>query len=141
MHLKRQIARPQILLFVLSSVTLWNCGGNGSPSYEATKMTLEEQEKSSPTSFLTVEGKTWENLIGQTVIEGDIKSSATIARFKDVVLIVTFFTKTDTHLGSETYVIYEFVNPGQLTHFKIKMDAPSATEKIAIDIESAKTVD
>lgn len=80
-------------------------------------------------------------MINQTVIEGNIKSSATVAKFKDVVLAVNFFTKTDTHLGTQKYVVYEFINPGGLTHFKIKMDAPAGTDKLSVDVESAKAVE
>ena len=111
----------RLLFFSVIIISLFfNCAGKGTPGYESLKLTIEEQEKMAPLTFLSVDGKLWENLIGQTVIEGDITSSATVAHFKDVVLKVNFYTKTGTFLGSEDFVIYEFVKPGQSTYFKIK---------------------
>lgn len=131
----------QYLIFALLVASMMSCGGKGTPGYEAAKMTLEEQERSSPTSFLTLESKVWINLLDQTVIEGYIGSSATVAKFKDVVLTVNFLTKTDTKIGSKNFIIYEFIFPGQETHFKIKMDAPIGTEKVGLVIDRAEIVD
>jgi hypothetical protein len=129
-------------LFFLIIITLFfNCAGKGSPGYESLKLTIEEQEKMAPLTFLSVEGKLWENLIGQTVIEGDITSSATVAQFKDVVLKVNFYTKTGTFLGSEDFVIYEFVNPGQSVHFKIKSFGPVSAKEVRIEISKAVSLD
>jgi hypothetical protein len=125
------------LNFVVVFLLLLGCAGKGTPGYESLKLTIEEQEKMAPLTFLSVEGKLWENLIGQTVIEGDITSSATVAQFKDVVLKVNFYTKTGTFLGSEDFVVYEFVNPGQSVHFKIKSFGPEAAEKIDVQISEA----
>lgn len=119
-----------ILILLLA---LYSCAGRGT-SYEATRKDLGELEKQSPKEFLTVEFKTWENLIGELVIEGEIKSSASLTKFKDAVLIVKFFTKTQTQLGSENYVIYEFVDPGKSVPFKIKLISPKGTDSISIEI-------
>ena len=130
------------VFFIVVIISLFfNCAGKGSRGYESLKLTIEEQEKMAPLTFLSVEGKLWENLIGQTVIEGDITSSATVAQFKDVVLKVNFYTKTGTFLGSEDFVVYEFVNPGQSVHFKIKSFGPEGSEKIDVKISEAVSVD
>jgi|LauGreSBDMM110SN_4_FD.fasta_scaffold26608_2 hypothetical protein len=130
------------LLFLSYILFLFfGCVGKGSPGYESLKLTIEEQEKSAPITFLTVDGKLWENLFGQTVIEGDITSSATVAKFKDVVLKVNFYTKTGTFLGSEEFVVYEFVNPGQSVHFKVKSFGPESAEKIDVELSKAVSVD
>jgi hypothetical protein len=130
-----------IFFIVVIIFLFFNCAGKGTPGYESLKLTIEEQEKMAPLTFLSVDGKLWENLIGQTVIEGDISSSATVAKFKDVVLKVNFYTKTGTFLGSEDFVVYEFVNPGQSVHFKIKSFGPEASEKIDVKISEAVSVD
>jgi hypothetical protein len=82
-----------IFFIVVIIFLFFNCAGKGTTGYESLKLTIEEQEKMAPLTFLSVDGKLWENLIGQTVIEGDISSSATVAKFKDVVLKVNFYTK------------------------------------------------
>ena len=130
-----------LLIFFLLNIIFLGCAGKGTPGYESLKLSIEEQEKLAPLTFLNVDGKLWENLIGQTVIEGDITSSATVAKFKDVVLKVNFYTKTGTFLGSEDFVVYDFVNPSQSVHFKIKSFGPESAEKIEIEISKAVSVD
>lgn len=132
----------RLLFFSVVIISLFfNCAGKGTPGYESLKLTIEEQEKMAPLTFLSVDGKLWENLIGQTVIEGDITSSATVAHFKDAVLKVNFYSKTGTFLGSEDFVIYEFVKPGQSTHFKIKSFGPASAEDVKIEISKAVSLD
>jgi hypothetical protein len=126
-------------LFLISF--LWSCTGNGTPGYESTKLSIEEQEKIIPASFLDIEGKYKENLLGETVIEGKLSSSSTIAKYKDVVVNVNFYTKTDTYLSSEEFVVYEFVNPGSEVDFKIKTKAPKGYDKLSLEIIEAKSVD
>jgi hypothetical protein len=70
-----------------------------------------------------------------------ITSAATVAQFKDVELKVNFYTKTGTFLGSEDFVIYEFVKPGQSTHFKIKSFGPASAEDVKIEISKAVSLD
>ena len=136
------ISRMRLLFFSVVIISLlFGCAGKGTPGYESLKLTIEEQEKMAPLTFLSVDGKLWENLIGQTVIEGDITSAATVAQFKDVVLKINFYTKTGTFLGSEDFVIYEFVKPGQSTHFKIKSFGPASAEDVKIEISKAVSLD
>jgi hypothetical protein len=112
----------------------------GSP-YQKTKMTLKEKEKQNPLEFLSTNGTYRTNLIGEWVIEGTVNNSATIATYKDIVLTVRFLSKTNTLLGSEEHVIYEYFPAGQTKEFKIKTYGFEATEKIALNIESALSVD
>ena len=139
MNLKNEyIVIVQILLL---GTIFWSCTGKGTPGYEATKLSLEEQEKIAPNSFLEVSGTFRENLIGETVVEGKVKSSASVAKYKDLVLSVIFYTKTDTYLGSEDFVLYEFINPGTEVDFKIKTNAPNGTDQIGLEVKEAVSVD
>ena len=139
MNLKNEyIVIVQILLL---GTIFWSFTGKGTPGYEATKLSLEEQEKIAPNSFLEVSGTFRENLIGETVVEGKVKSSASVAKYKDLVLSVIFYTKTDTYLGSEDFVLYEFINPGTEVDFKIKTNAPNGTDQIGLEVKEAVSVD
>lgn len=128
----------QILLLL---TIFWSCTGKGTPGYEATKLSLEEQEKIAPISFLEVSGTFRENLIGETVVEGKVKSTASVAKYKDLVISVIFYTKTNTYLGSEDFVLYEFINPGSEVDFKIKTNAPNGTEQVGLEMKEASSVD
>jgi hypothetical protein len=110
------------------------------PSYEEAVMTIEEKERINPAAYLSSDGKYWENLIGQLVIEGRIYNKATVANYKDAVLTVHFYSKTETLIDSKDYLIYEFFKPGQSKVFKIKIEGPSRTAKIGWEVSDATAI-
>jgi len=107
------------------------------PSYEEVKMTLEEQERMNPTAFLSEEGTYRKNLIGEWVIERKISNAATIATYKDAVLQVTYYSSTDTKMGSENKTIYEYFKPRSVLLFKIKTFGPKGAKAIGLSVISA----
>ena len=93
------------LFFVLPVITILSCESHNNsqtsePSnpqtYQEKKMTLEETEKANPTDFLKVTGTYRQNLIDQWVVEGSVTNSASVATYKDVVLDIVYFSKTQT---------------------------------------------
>ncbi len=97
-------------------------------------------ESSRPLDFLTVK-YTWRmNLASQTVLEGDVLNSASMARFKNVKIKVKFFSKTDVLLKEEIFTVMEFLKPKSSASFKVKFAGyPSATEISRYEILSAET--
>lgn len=123
-----------------SSSNSGNTNAASAASYQNAKMTLEQQEQTNPTAYLKVTNGIYKkNLFGTWVIEGNTTSTATVAKYKDVVLTVKFYTKTNTLLGSQDFAQYEYVKPGQSVAFKIKTDGYQGTEQIGIDIKGAST--
>ena len=108
-------------------------------SYEQTRKILLEKEQKSPSNFLTVVGKNKKNLLGQTVIKGNLTNHATIAVYKDAELKLFFYSKTRALIETDTEIIYEQVQPGQTKDFKTKYFAPKGTDSIAIKVLSANT--
>lgn len=102
------------------------------------KQELKMRELNNPRSYLTVSYNLNYNLLsGKDIIRGKIISSATSATFKDVILTVTFSTTTNTVLGREDYVVYQYVQPNSSTDFDIRVHSPSGTKKIGIEVKSA----
>jgi hypothetical protein len=102
---------------------------------------LLAQEQSVPTTYLAASGTSRRNLIGQLVLEGYIANAATLANFKDPVLSVTWYSKTQTEIGTKEYPIYELVRAKAATPFKLKTDAPSYVATVALGISRAKAVE
>ena len=100
-------------------------------------MTLKEKEEANPTSFLRATGTYRKNLINQWVIEGTITNSATLATYKDVVISITYFSKTQTQIGTEEKTLFEYYKPNSEQNFKIKTSGYEGTATISIDIVSA----
>ena len=118
------------------------------PTVEERPKTAEElraellaQEQNAPTEYLQVQGTYRRNLIGQLVLEGDVVSQATLARFKDPVLSVTWYSQTQTELGTQQYPIYEVVRPQGIKHFKLKTAAPSEVATVSIGIAGASPIE
>lgn len=106
--------------------------------YEKGKASVEEIEKKNPARFLSVSGKNKKNLVGQTVIRGNIHSNAKMVAFKDIDLKLSFYSKTGALLEEDREVIYETVNPGDDVQFKSKYFAPKGTDSVALKVIGAK---
>jgi hypothetical protein len=72
-----------------------------------------------------------------SIISGFIQNSATIAKFKDVVLTVTFKSQTGTVIEQKDYVFYEFYNPMSTKPFSLKVNQPEATKQFTVSIKNA----
>lgn len=133
-----------IVIAAIAFIANQNSSNGGSDNYPSIEKSPEElrqellsKEQENASEYLKHQG-TWRgNLIGQTVLEGTISNSATLANFKDVVLEVTWLTKTETELKTELYTVYEFVGASKSVSYKIKVNAPSETAGVRIGISSA----
>lgn len=101
---------------------------------------LYEREKKKPTDHLSVSyDLSYKILTGEDKITGTIYNSASMATFKDVVLTISYSTATGTELGSENYVVYDYVYPGSSKSFTIKTYSPKSSKQIGVKIKSAKS--
>lgn len=102
---------------------------------------LLAQEQRAPEDYLGVDGTYRRNFINQLVLEGDIASAATLATYKDPVLSVTWYSKTQTEIGTQQYPVYELLRPHGTTHFKLKTSAPGEVASVAMSISGATPVE
>lgn len=102
---------------------------------------LLAQEQAAPTDYLDVAGTYRRNLIGQLVLEGDIVSKATLATYKDPRLSVTWYSKTQTEIGTQQYPVYEVLTPHGAAHFKLKTNAPGEVATVSLGIAGATPVE
>lgn len=82
---------------------------------------LYNKEISNPSSYLSASGTYRVNLAANTIIEGTIYNSASIAGFKNVKLTANFFSKTDVLLGKESFLVMDFISPNESLPFKGKI--------------------
>lgn len=127
-------------IFILLLTFLSSCdkNKNSAASYQEQKISLEEQERRNPLSFLSAGGTYRQTLLGiKIVINGTVTNSASIATYKDVRIRVRFYSKTKTEISSEIYVLYEFIPPGKTKDFTWRIETPGGTESVSWDIISA----
>ena len=109
-------------------------------TYEVVKETLADKEKKNPARFLSVEKKDRKNLIGQTVVKGTISNHATVISYKNVLLKLSFFSKTGVKLDEGNETIYEQLKPSETIKFKTKYFAPKGTDSVAVKVIGASTL-
>jgi hypothetical protein len=108
-------------------------------STEELRQELYLKEKNNPREFLSLDySLTYKVLSGEDKITGNIYNNATMATFKDVVVTVSYTTSTGTSLGSNNYIIYDYVYPSSSTTFTIKTYSPEGTKQIGVNVKSAK---
>lgn len=108
---------------------------------EELRAELLAQEQSAPEQYLQVSGTHRRNFINQLVLEGDIANTATLAHYKDPVLLVTWFSKTGTELGTKQYPVYELVKAQGSAHYKLKTSAPDYVVAAGTSVATATAVE
>lgn len=157
----------KVILISLLTLFFISCNGSGSNSSngftsdrpktaEELKQELKLQEQNNPSQYLTVNATMHDSMIKTreasffhhseygkdgSAIKGIIKNSATVAKFKDVVLTVTFYSQTQTAIEEKDYVLYEFYNPNSETPFLLHVKEPEATKHFGISIKNAIPVE
>lgn len=107
-------------------------------NYQKATETLLEKEKKNPVAFLSINSHDKHNLLGQTVIKGNVNNTAKVCTYKDVQLELAFFSKTGTLLEKDNETIYDNIAPGKSADFKTKYFAPKGTDSVAIKVLGAK---
>jgi len=102
----------------------YNINGNSSEeTYEEKVMKIEEMEYSQPTKFLSADATYRENFWGDKIIvKCSITNKATVATYKDVVVRITYYSKTDTEIKSKEHVIYEVFPPQSTKTVEFKIN-------------------
>lgn len=138
-----RIKLPVVLILlpaVLSCSSIGNRDLTEKDRYEQTKKSLLDKEQESPVMFLTATANRKKNLVGQTVVRGKITNHATLATYKDVALILRFYSKTGTLLESDDETIFIEIKPGSSEDFKTKYFAPRGTDSVAVSVKGAGVV-
>ncbi len=128
-------------LLLLALLGLLSCGSKGSSekeikNYEASKEKLAERERKYPLEFLTITSRDKRNIIGQTVVKGDLTNTATITSYKNVRIKLLYY-RQGTLVANHEQVEDEIVHPNDSKSFKAKYFTPKKTDSVAVSIMSA----
>jgi len=102
---------------------------------------LLKDEKAKPKTYLSIIKQNNAHRIDGWYVSGVIKNTASLAEFKDAVVIVSFYTQTQTHLTSQQYTLYQYFKPNKPQYFSFKVHAPKPTASINITIKDATAVE
>jgi hypothetical protein len=110
------------------------------------KMELQLLEHNSPLQYLElVETTIQRNKIKDAglfssakydgfLINGKVKNNATFAKFKDLKLMVEFYSQTKSIIESKSYVKYEYFEPNSIKEFTLKVYPPETMESFGVNV-------
>lgn len=149
----KQFLRILILGF---AVIFYSCNSGGismnppkTKSPDELKRELKVQEQAAPLKYISVENTSMNPNKTRNaglfhgaeydgyIVQGTIRNSATIAKFKDVVLSIKLMSKTNTIIDTKEYTIYEFFPPNSTKAFAIKVNPPEVTAQYNISVKNA----
>ena len=138
------------LILVLSS-----CGGEQTRKKTPNELRyeLQQQELTKPLDYVSVENV---KLYPQTkevrkarlfkkakyeddgaIIEGYIVNKASLAKFKDVALKVTYFSSTKSIISEKSFILFEYFYPNTTESFSIKVYPPQSYSEFNIKVVDA----
>lgn len=147
--------KSKIIFILFLSMLQFSCNNSNSEkpkTAEELKQELKTKEEIMPTQYLTIENATMtQNLVREAglfrdakydgwLAKGIIKNSATIAKYKDVVITIELYSQTETVIETKDYVIYEYYEPNSSKEFTIKINTPDATNKFHMTVKDATPV-
>lgn len=112
--------------------------GSESETYQEKVMTIEEIERATPTDFLSASGTYKENFWGDKFkVNVVITNNATVASYKDAVVRITYYSKTETALVTKDYTIYETFPPTSTKTVELKIDNYKDVSSLGWDVIQA----
>ena len=125
-------------LIIVGLAVFENLNSSDEESYFEKKMNIEQIENSEPLRFLTADGDYSESFWGTKInVNGKVTNRATTANYKDVVVKVTYFSKTKTVLKTKDYALYEIFPPNSVKAFKLRIDNYKDVNSIGLEVISA----
>jgi len=109
-----------------------------SVQYEEKKKSLRESETDNPLKFLKVKGSLRSNIIGQTVVEGEIINIATLVSYKNMKLQIIFKDADGSVVEKDSKVIDDVVKPNSTDNFKVKLSHVKGASTVLVDITGAE---
>jgi hypothetical protein len=104
------------------------------------KKERRRKEMEHPADYIKAKMSWHKNLIGEIVLEGTLHNTATLANFKDPVMLITWLSKTNTPVGTNRYPLYEYLGTGKTIRYKLKVKAPSKIGDVKVSVESATAI-
>lgn len=127
-----------LVLVGLEVFASYNDNNSQSESYADKVLTIEEIENNTPTDFLSANGKYRKSFWGTKLkLDVSVTNQATVAEYKDVVIRIKFYSKTQTLIGTEDHTIYEILPPNSVKNFKVEVKNYKDVETIGWDVIDA----
>ena len=150
--MKKLIVFLSVLCLILTS-----CGNSGSSdsssnhsssssdkpkSPEELRQELLRQEQFKPTEYLSASGTYRQNFWGDKLkINCEITNKATMATYKDAVIRITYYSKTNSIIGQDDQTVYEIFPANSTKTVQLKINNYKDVSEIGWDVISASATE
>lgn len=125
-------------LIVVAISVIVGIANNSNEPLPYSEMTIGETEATYPTDYLHTGGTYKPNFLGSKLkIDGFIENKASLTTYKDIVIEITYYSKTNTPLKTIYHTVYEFVSPATRQPFQLKVENYSDVESLGWKVSNA----
>ncbi len=115
---------------------------NNSASIEPSRkkpLTVEEMEKADPLRFVSASGQFRKTIFGNKyVLNMKIENSATVTKYKDVVVKIEYISATNSVVSTEERRFDEIFPPHSTKNYEFKINKPAASSKLRVGVIQAR---
>jgi transmembrane sensor len=102
------------------------------------KTVLYEKEAKNPLQYLRNDYQWRQNLLKQTIIDGEIDNNAALVAFKDIKFKVIYYSHGGDKLATKYFMINSVIGPGKTLVYSYKLDHWfSNTTKVIVEVEGS----
>jgi hypothetical protein len=100
----------------------------GSFSVSRPALSAVDQERANPSAFLSAVGGTYKPNFWQTKweISGSVNNVANHTNYKDVIIQVSFISRTNSVIDTKRFVLYDYFPYGLKKGFNLEVEKPAA---------------
>jgi hypothetical protein len=96
-----------------------------------------QTEMESPAAYIKGQIDFRKNLFGSVVLEGTLSNTASVANFKDPLILVTWLSKSNENIGTAQYSVDKYLPAGKTISYKLKVSAPPKVAGVRMSVVSA----
>ena len=102
-------------------------------------MTVEEMEKADPLRFISASAQYRKTIFGNKyVLNMKIENSATVTKYKGVVVKIDWVSETNSVVSSEERHFDEIFSPHSTKNYEFKINKPSESSKLKVSVIQAR---
>jgi hypothetical protein len=107
------------------------------PSTEEMEQEKILREHARPSEFIVLTYSTRKNLLGETVVEGNMTSNAEFTAYRDLQMMVYFDNEDGIPIDSASQTVFEKIIPGGSVEFRMKEKGPRKAKEVRVLIKDA----
>lgn len=116
-----------------AQIALWD-------QHQTERLSNAEYERQNANEFVSTKCNYRQNTNGKWVIEGSVTNFASEVHYKDVELVLSYYSDSRALIGTENYTIREYLAPGDKSGFYFKSEKYDEAYSMDVEVLEIKPV-